>query len=69
VSADPRYLTAFGTTRSEIIVPILDAEANNVVGTIDLESEEPNAFSKDVQDLLESCAAVIRPLWPARSFS
>jgi L-methionine (R)-S-oxide reductase len=69
VSADPRYLTAFGTTRSEIIVPILDAEANNVVGTIDIESEEPNAFSKDVQDLLDSCAAVIRPLWPARSFS
>ena len=69
VSADPRYLTAFGSTRSEIIVPILDAEANNVVGTIDIESEKPNAFSKDVQDLLESCAAVIRPLWPARSFS
>ena len=69
VSADPRYLTAFGSTRSEIIVPVLDAEANNVVGTIDIESEKPNAFSKDVQDLLESCAAVIRPLWPARIFS
>jgi putative methionine-R-sulfoxide reductase with GAF domain len=66
VSADPRYLTAFGTTQSEIIVPIFDAEANNVVGTIDVESEEQNAFSKDVQDLLESCSAVIRPLWPAR---
>ncbi len=66
VSADPRYLTAFGTTRSEIIVPVLDAEANNVVGTIDIESEQPNAFSKDIQDLLESCAAVIRPLWPAQ---
>lgn len=66
VSADPRYLTAFGSTRSEIIVPVLDAEANNVVGTIDVESEEQNAFSKDVQDLLESCSAVIRPLWPAR---
>jgi L-methionine (R)-S-oxide reductase len=66
VSADPRYLTAFGTTRSEIIVPVLDAAANNVVGTIDVESEHPNAFSKDLQDLLESCALVIRPLWPAR---
>ena len=40
VSTDPRYLTAFGTTRSEIIVPVLNAEANNVVGTIDVESEE-----------------------------
>jgi L-methionine (R)-S-oxide reductase len=66
VSADPRYLTAFGTTRSEIIVPVFDAEANSVVGTIDAESEEPNAFSKDVQALLESCSAVIRSLWPAR---
>jgi putative methionine-R-sulfoxide reductase with GAF domain len=66
VSADPRYLTAFGTTQSEIIVPVFDVEANSVVGTIDVESEEPNAFSKDVQDLLESCSAVIRPLWPAR---
>jgi putative methionine-R-sulfoxide reductase with GAF domain len=69
VSADPRYLTTFGTTRSEIIFPVLDAEGKNVVGTIDVESEEPNAFSKHVQDLLESCAAVIRPLWPARSSS
>ena len=69
VSTDPRYLTAFGTTRSEIIVPVLDAEGRNVVGTIDVESEEANAFSKDVQDLLESCSAVIRPLWPARSSS
>lgn len=69
VSTDPRYLTAFGTTRSEIIVPVLDAEANNVVGTIDIESEEPDAFSKDVQNLLESCSAVIRRLWPARSSS
>jgi L-methionine (R)-S-oxide reductase len=66
VSTDSRYLTAFGTTRSEIIVPVFDAETNNVVGTIDVESEEPNAFSKDVQDLLESCSTVIRPLWPAR---
>jgi hypothetical protein len=26
VMSDPRYLTAFGTTRSEIIVPVFDAE-------------------------------------------
>jgi GAF domain-containing protein len=69
VSTDPRYLTAFGTTRSEIIVPVLDAKANNVVGTIDIESEEPKAFSKEVQDLLESSAVVIRHLWPARTSS
>jgi len=63
VSADPRYLTAFGSTRSEIIVPVLDRTLTRVVGTIDVESEESNAFSKDVEDLLAACAHTIRPLW------
>jgi L-methionine (R)-S-oxide reductase len=63
VSADPRYLTAFGTTRSEIIVPVFDQAGNRVLGTIDVESEEPNAFTKDIEDLLEACSKVIRPLW------
>jgi L-methionine (R)-S-oxide reductase len=63
VLADPRYLTAFGTTRSEIIIPVFDGEGRNVVGTIDVESEKPNAFDKDVQDLLQACSVVIRPLW------
>jgi len=63
VMADPRYLTAFGTTRSEIIVPVFDADGKNVVGTIDVESEEPNAFNQDIQDLLQACSVVIRPLW------
>jgi putative methionine-R-sulfoxide reductase with GAF domain len=61
--ADPRYLTAFCTTRSEIIVPVFDADGKNVVGTIDVESEEPNAFNQDIQDLLQACSVVIRPLW------
>ena len=63
VSADPRYLTAFGTTRSEIIVPVFDRAENNVVGTIDVESEAQHAFSKDIQNLLQSCSDVIRPHW------
>jgi putative methionine-R-sulfoxide reductase with GAF domain len=63
VAADPRYLTAFGTTRSEIIVPVLDGASQNVVGTIDVESEKPNAFSEEVQTLLEACSKLIRPLW------
>ena len=33
------------------------------MGTIDVESEKPNAFDKDIQDLLEACSVVIRPLW------
>jgi putative methionine-R-sulfoxide reductase with GAF domain len=63
VLADPRYLTAFGTTRSEIIIPVFDGAGESVVGTIDVESEKPNAFDKDAQDLLEACSVVIRPLW------
>jgi len=63
VAADPRYLTAFGTTKSEIIVPVFDRAGENVVGTIDVESEKPNAFPEDVQTLLEACSKVVRPLW------
>ena len=63
VSADPRYLTAFGTTRSEIIVPVFDQAEERVLGTIDVESEEPNAFAKDIEDLLEACSEAVRPLW------
>src|SRR6266851_3007271 len=63
VAADPRYLTAFGTTKSEIIVPVFDRAGGNVVGTIDAESEKPNAFPEEVQMLLEAGSKVIRPLW------
>jgi len=63
VSADARYLTAFGSTRSEIIVPIFDQYGKTVLGTIDVESEQPNAFERDIQHLLEACSAVIQPLW------
>ena len=63
VRTDPRYLTAFGTTRSEIIVPVFDWSGENVVGTIDVESEKPNAFSEDLEAVLEACSSVIRPLW------
>ena len=66
VSADARYLTAFGSTRSEMIVPVFDAEGKNVVGTIDVESEESNAFNNDIQNLFAACSIVIRPLWRIR---
>ena len=63
VASDPRYLTAFGSTRSEIIVPIFDGARESVVGTIDVESEEPHFFSAEVQHVLEACAAAASPLW------
>ena len=61
VGADPRYLTALDSTRSEIIVPIRGARG--VIGTIDVESAELDAFSGDVQAVLEACAEALRPLW------
>jgi len=63
VASDSRYLTAFGTTRSEIIVPVFDAAGATVVGTIDVESERTNAFNSEVQTFLEACSEAIRSLW------
>jgi len=63
VSADRRYLTAFGSTQSEIIVPILDAKGEHVIGTIDVESEYRDAFDQNTQTVLEECAKIIGPLW------
>ena len=65
VSADSRYLTAFGSTRSEIIVPLLNAAGDQVVGTLDVESEQVRAFDPETQAFLESCAEAIRRLWSA----
>jgi L-methionine (R)-S-oxide reductase len=62
VASDPRYLTALGTTRSEIIVPVLNADGK-VVGTIDVESERPNAFDRETERLLEHCAVLLQPLF------
>jgi GAF domain-containing protein len=63
VSEDPRYLTAFGSTRSEIVVPILDSAGQKVVGTIDVESEEEDAFSEADRWALERCAAAVVALF------
>lgn len=63
VGSDPRYLTAFGSTRSEIIVPIFDTGQESVVGTIDVESAQANAFDQEREKILVACAEVIAPLW------
>ena len=44
VSQDPTYLTTFGKTQSEIIIPIISRITNEVIGTIDVESHFKNAF-------------------------
>jgi L-methionine (R)-S-oxide reductase len=63
VRKDPRYLTAFGSTRSEIIVPVADRAGRKVVGTIDVESEQVNAFSEEDRVTLERCAAAVAALF------
>lgn len=63
VSEDSHYLTAFGTTQSEIIVPIFDRARKNVIGTIDVESELRDAFSAEAGSMLERCADAIATLW------
>jgi GAF domain-containing protein len=63
VAQDPRYLTAFTSTGSEAIVPILGAESGVVIGTLDVESDRAGVFSSEDVAFLEDCAAVLRPLF------
>jgi putative methionine-R-sulfoxide reductase with GAF domain len=53
----------FGKTQSELIIPIVSNDTNEVVGTIDVESHSKNAFQNIDVEFLEDCAETIRPLW------
>jgi len=66
VRSDPRYLTAFGSTLSEIIVPVFAPGEDRVIGTVDVESEQPNAFGPRDQQIIEQCAQAALPLWLLR---
>lgn len=66
VRNDPRYLTAFANTLSEIIVPVLAPGEERVIGTIDVESEQANAFGHRDQQMIEQCAQAALPLWLLR---
>lgn len=63
VASDSSYLTALDSTRAEIIVPILDETGEHVIGTIDVESEDLNAFDSKAQALLEKSANVLGKFW------
>ncbi|HUA01400.1 MAG TPA: GAF domain-containing protein [Candidatus Aquilonibacter sp.] len=62
VRKDQRYLTAFGNTLSEIIVPVLSPDGR-VIGTVDVESEKTDAFSARDQQTIEQCAEAAKLLW------
>ena len=62
VRNDPRYLTTFGSTRSEIVVPVMNG-AGMVLGLIDVESERENAFGDEDQRFLQRCAGALQSLF------
>ena len=66
VRTAPRYLTTFGSTVSEIIVPVLSPAGGHVIGTVDVESEHLNHFSFRDQQMIERCAEAALPLWLLR---
>jgi len=57
VSADERYLACFISTRSEIVVPI--KKNQRVIGEIDIDSDIPDAFSKEDTVFLEKIADML----------
>lgn len=63
VAADPRYLACFASTRSEIVVPIL-APDGSALGEIDVDSDEPAAFTPGDRTYLEGVAARLARLAP-----
>jgi GAF domain-containing protein len=58
VRRDPRYLPAFHTTRSEIIIPMVN-DNEHVVAMLDAESEKLNAFGPEDRQFLERAAGLI----------
>jgi L-methionine (R)-S-oxide reductase len=54
VGKDPRYLECFPSTRSEMVVPILNG--GSVVGEIDIDSDQLDAFSSLDREFLEAVA-------------
>ena len=59
VGKDPRYLECFPTTRSEIVVPILGSD--RVLGEIDIDGDQLDAFSSLDRELLEAVARKLGP--------
>ncbi|MEO5718434.1 MAG: GAF domain-containing protein [Chthoniobacterales bacterium] len=59
VREDARWLPAFWTTLSEIVVPIMSEGNGRVLGIIDVESDKLNAFSDDDRDFLEHVAVLM----------
>jgi L-methionine (R)-S-oxide reductase len=61
VSKDPRYLQCFLSTKSEIVVPIINN--GKVVGEIDIDGDVLDAFSSVDREFLEVVARKASAIW------
>ncbi len=61
VGKDPRYLQCFLSTKAEIVVPIL--HDGRVVGEIDIDSDQLDAFSSVDKEFLEAMAKKVSAVW------
>ena len=61
VSKDPRYLQCFLSTKSEIVVPIMNH--GSVVGEIDIDGDQLDAFSSLDREFLEAVAKKLSAAW------
>jgi L-methionine (R)-S-oxide reductase len=57
VHADSRFLACSITTRSEIVVPLMDG--HTCLGEIDIDSNRPSAFTPEDRKMLEAVAEAI----------
>ena len=57
VNADPRFLACSVTTRSEIVVPLMDGD--RCMGEIDIDSNQPSFFTDQDRQMLEKIAKII----------
>ena len=57
VAADERFLACSLTTRSEIVVPL--KFQNQIIGEIDIDSNQPSFFSQQDQEMLERIANLV----------
>jgi GAF domain-containing protein len=61
VSKDPRYLQCFLSTKSEIVVPVVGQDG--VLGEVDIDSDQLDAFSTVDREFLEAVARKSRDHW------
>ena len=55
VTQDPRYINAIDTVRSELAVPLMFR--GNCIGVLDIQSRQPDYFTKDQQNILTLLAS------------